>query len=143
MGILKDLANQVSKNERLIENMMIQVAKSIKHVNNVRLGIIFETSDIEHDLSGGVDTSQNVQVKKGDIILSVANNTAMVATGEFSDDEKPIVVAQNGARSTIEPELVIIGNQSYSPVIKQLVARIAQKYPDRRILAYGSLAAKR
>ena len=127
MNILKDLVNQVSKDEIFIETIVCQVAKATKRVNNVRLGIIIENA--EHA------SSHPSQIRKGDIVLNVTSRTAGVATGECTDDDKPIIVMHNGSRKSVDPKLVIVGTESESSAIKQLVARLSNKYPHCRILA--------
>ena len=140
MSIFKDIQNSISQAENLIE----ELANELKEI----------TQTLAEMDQGGAGTrlglaphrGNNKQpARKGDIVLRVETNGTLVpfVISDISGD-KPL--AKNSKRNEeigIEPELLLLGTTTENPQFKAVAAKMAAKYPKRRVYLYGDTKIKK
>lgn len=130
MDIINNIVDELEKSEAVIKSIVDAADRLIAEAAPVRrLG-----------LEVGYTDEGMTAIRKGDVVLDTGEKAIYLATGEYSEDGKPIVAGLDGkARKTLEPEFVLVGQYAADPIVKKAAGRLATKYPDRRILTYGAL----
>jgi hypothetical protein len=129
MDIINNIVDTLGKSEAVIESIVGAADR-----------LVAETAPIRRlGLDVGYTDEGMTAVRKGDIVLDTGKKSVYIATGNYTNDGKLIVVGRGGMQEALEPEFILVGQHAADPTVKKAAGRLASKYPDRRVLTYGAL----
>lgn len=121
MSIFKNISQEVSVNDNLLEVILEQVKELIKSFPVPRLGL-------SEDLHTGENT------KKGDIVLHAHDKKAYVVTGE--EHEGKHIIANKHKRQAVHPTDLTSHHFIDDTKWKKFAHTIANKHPSRGVYLY-------